>query len=148
MSNPNKGSESTQQKIVNVLVQPALAGAVAAGVTACFVGGGTDSYSFLGIDMPLFVTAGVTVLASSVIAESIEKSIPPDADQNVVTSVSAAVKPVLCGLATAGICYATVAGDMKDAFMIGAVGAGSQVAGSYMYDNFVRAYVPAGAAQA
>lgn len=118
--------------------KPLMAGAVAAAATALLLPNGSGSVSTILGNMPAFVPIGISVAAASAVAEvGKQYIIPKDTTSQIIIS---GAKPVLTGAAAVAAMY-VLGGQLNDYMTPFILGAGSEIAGDYTYDNFVSPYM-------
>lgn len=139
-----------QQKLVDTLLVPSIAGATAAGV-AYFGLGEKGNFPIFGSQVNGALGIFAVVTGSSVIAESAKNYILPYISDNMQYAQLEAglVSPALVGLSTYGLCKLAAMQPVDGFFQAEpsffrafALGAGSEMFANYAYNNLISQYVP------
>ena len=127
------------------VVKPAIVGGVAAVASRFFVGGsGTGTLPLFNMEWSPSTVIGVSCAGASIAAGlSHDYVLKMIKGQSVATQELEAkvLAPALTALATVGAAYVTIGpvSDLRAALELAAIGAGSEVAGSYVH-NMVQPY--------
>lgn len=127
-------SLGTTKNIIGTIAEPLTTGIIA-GVAAHFLVGTSGSAQILGMSMPPSVAVGLSVGASSLAAESIKRWAIPQ--WPALQSAGAVVKPVLTGAVSVGALMALTDFNSSGALTAFGVGAGSEIAGGYVFGMVV-----------
>ena len=129
------------------IVKPAIVGGCAALASKFFVGG-SGTLPLFGMDWSPSTVIGVSCAGASIAAGlSHDYVLKMIRGQSVATAELEAkvLAPALTALATVGAAYVTIGpvSDLRAAFELAAIGAGSEIAGTYVHNMVQPYFMPA-----
>jgi hypothetical protein len=133
--------ESSNSRLAETFTRPAIAGVVALLVSKSYFSDTSATVRFLGLNIPasalIFGATAGSSFAGSLLANQIVPAITQD-NMGVQTMAAALYQPGLTGAVLRGTMLLTGMSDIGPAFQFALIGAGSDLAGGYFADNFVK----------